>query len=520
VSPLAEATGPEVEGRPYSAQIRWLAETYPDMQAVTVVAEDGTPTRLDWRKLESRSNQVARTFAEEGVGYGDRVGLELPNSVEMVESVLACWKIGASPVPMRWDLPEWERARVAGVLDARLLVGREQGGLFERSRSRSDGPLPDVVSPAVNGICSSGSTGTPKIIMDHSPAVMTPSTTLPFPANWGVDVGRQVILVPTALYHTNGFAQFTYLLSGDTLVIMSKFDAALALDLIESERVTAFTVTPTMLARMARVPGVERRDFSSVVWVQQGAAVFPPALARFWIDLLGGERIYMAYGMTERLGLTAIRGDEWLDHPGSIGRGFLDTEVRILDEHQREVPVGEVGEIYLRSSTTGRYGYLGDARPLPMTEDGFATAGDLGRMDEEGYVYVADRRVDMIVTGGANVFPAEVEAALSEHPEVVDVVVVGLPDEEWGRRVHAIVEPRRPDAPPAVEEIRSFAKERLAPYKVPKTVEFVEAIPRSAATKVNRAQLVAERAGASPADVPGAGADAASAPTGAAATGA
>jgi bile acid-coenzyme A ligase len=506
MSPLAEAMGPEVEGRPYGTQIRWLAETYPDMPAVTVVAEDGTPTRLDWRTLDRRSNQVARAFADQGVGVGDRVGLELPNSVEMVEAVLACWKIGASPVPVRWDLPDWERQRVAAVLDGALLVGRERLELFERSQACSDEQLPEVVAPAVNGICSSGSTGTPKIIMDHSPAVMAPSTTLPFPANWGVDVGHQVILVPTALYHTNGFAQFTYLLTGDSLVIMTKFDAELAVDLIERERVTAFTATPTMLARMSRVPGIHDRDWSQVVWLQQGAAIFPPALARFWIDLLGGERVYMAYGMTERLGLTAIRGDEWLEHPGSIGRGFRDTEIRILDEHQHDVPVGEVGEIYLRSSTTGRYGYLGDARPLPVTEDGFATGGDLGRLDEDGYLYIADRRVDMIVTGGANVFPAEVEAALSEHPDVADIVVVGLPDEEWGRRVHAIIEPQRPGDPPGTEDIRAFAKERLAPYKVPKTVEFVDAIPRSAATKVNRAQLVADRVGnAEPAEAASAG---------------
>ncbi|MGB7051292.1 MAG: AMP-binding protein [Acidimicrobiales bacterium] len=502
MSPLAGATGPEVEGRPYGTQIRWLAETYPDMVAVSVVAEDGSTTHLDWRTLDRRSNQVARAFLAEGVGLGGRVGLELPNSVEIVEAVLACWKIGASPVPVRWDLPDWERARVAGVLDAALLVGRENVDLFEWSRELSDEPHPEVIAPAVNGICSSGSTGTPKIIMDNSPAVMAPSTTLPFPANWGVDVGRQVILVPTAIYHTNGFAQFTYLLTGDSLVIMTKFDAALALDLIEREKITAFTATPTMLARMARVPGIEQRDFSSVVWVQQGAAVFPPSLARFWIEILGGERLYMCYGMTERLGLTAIRGDEWLQHPGSIGRGFRDTELRILDDRQRDLPAGEVGEIYLRSATTGRYGYLGASQGLPMTKDGFATAGDLGRLDEDGYCYIADRRVDMIVTGGANVFPAEVEAALSEHREIADVVVVGLPDPEWGRRVHAIIEPHHPDAPPSVEDVRAFAKERLAPYKVPKTVEFVDAIPRSAATKVNRAQLVADRSDTADADTP------------------
>jgi bile acid-coenzyme A ligase len=509
VSPLAEAAAEEVTNRPYGTQIRWFGEHHPDMVAVTVVDTDATSTEMTWSQLDRRSNQVARALAARGVTVGDRVGLELPNSVGMVEAVLATWKLGASPVPVRWDLPDWERQRVADVLEAAALLGRDAAELFAESTELSDDPLPEVVAPAVNGICSSGSTGTPKIIMDHRPAVMSPATTVPFPANWGVDVGQQRILVPTALYHTNGFAQFTYLLTGDALVVMGKFDAELAVDLIEREKITAVTATPTMLARMSRLPDIRQRDFSSLVWVQQGAAVFPPALARFWIDLLGPERLYMAYGMTERLGLTAIRGDEWLAHPGSVGRGFRDTELRILDEDQHEVPVGEVGEIYLRSSTTGLYGYLGSSSGLPMTPDGFATAGDLGRLDEDGFCYIADRRVDMIVTGGANVFPAEVEAAVSEHPGVADVVVIGLPDPEWGRRVHALIEPEDPAEPPSEEDIRAFAKERLTGYKVPKTVELVEVIPRSAATKVNRAQLVADRTGMdgeADADVPAAGA--------------
>jgi bile acid-coenzyme A ligase len=447
---------------------------------------------LTWRHLDERSNQVARAIAARGVGAGDRVGLELPNSVGMVEAVLGAWKVGAAPVPVRWDLPDWERDRVAQVLDAALMVGRDGSDLFVEADAMSSAPLPPVVSPSVSGICSSGSTGTPKVIMDHNPAVLLPSSK-PFPAAWGVEVGTQRILVPTALYHTNGFAQFTYLLAGDSLTIMVKFDAALAVDLIERQRITTFTATPTMLARIARLPGIDRRDFSSLVWVQQGAASFPPALVRTWIDLVGGDRLYMCYGMTERIGLTAIRGDEWLEHPGSIGRGFRGTELRILDQDQHEVPVDEVGEIYMRSTTTGMYGYLGSSQSLPTTADGFATAGDLGRLDAEGYLFIADRRVDMIVSGGANVFPAEVEAALSEHPAIADVVVIGLPDPEWGHRVHAIVEPERPDGPPSEDEVRGFAKQRLAGYKVPKTVEFVDAIPRSAATKVNRAQLVAER---------------------------
>ncbi len=486
-------SGGAIDGVPFAERIRVLARERPDAVAVTFVDQHGSKRGLTWGHLDRRSNQLGRAMAARGVGVGDRVGLELPNSVEMVEAVLATWKVGASPVPVRWDLPGWERGRVADVLGAGLMVGADGPDLFADAASQPADPLPLVVSPSVSGICSSGSTGTPKIIMDHTPAVLTAMNAQPFPTAWGVDVGPQRILIPTALYHTNGFAQFTYLLAGDTLVLMSKFDAALAVDLIEQERISAFTATPTMLARMARLPDIAKRDFSSLVWVQQGAATFPPALVRTWIDLIGGERLYMCYGMTERLGLTAIRGDEWLGHPGSIGRGFRGTELRILDGSQRDVPDGEVGEIYLRSPSTGKYGYLGSSQALPMTPDGFATAGDLGWLDDDGYLYIADRRVDMIVSGGANVFPAEVETALSEHPDIADVVVVGLPDPEWGHRVHAIVEREGSDPPVTDDDIRRFAKERLAAYKVPKSVEFVEAIPRSAATKVNRAKLVAER---------------------------
>jgi len=285
------------------------------------------------------------------------------------------------------------------------------------------------------------------------------------------------------------------LLAGDALILLEKFDAARIVELIERYRVTHFTSTPTMLQRIAALPDIAQRDLSSLNWVMQGAAVIPPNLVRTWIALIGAEKLFMAYGMTEGLGLTSIRGDEWLTHPGSVGRGFRNTEVRILDADGAPLPPGEIGEIYLRWPATGLYHYLGDASLLPATADGFATAGDLGWLDAEGFLYIADRRVDMIITGGANVFPAEVESALLDDPAIGDVVVVGLKDDQWGRRVHAIVEPRDPAHPPSEADVIAFAKQRLAAYKVPKTVEFVSAIPRSAATKVSRSQLVAERGG-------------------------
>jgi bile acid-coenzyme A ligase len=297
------------------------------------------------------------------------------------------------------------------------------------------------------------------------------------------------------MYHTNGFSPLTYLLGGDELVVLEKFDAALVVDVIERYRITNFTATPTMLSRIAALPDIRRRDLSSIAWILQGAAVMPHALLRTWFELLSPEQVVMAYGMTENLGLTALRGDEWLTHPGSVGRGFRDTEVRILDPQGELLPPGEFGEVYLRSPMSAGYLYLGGAPLLASTSDGFRTAGDIGYLDEDGYLYIADRRSDMIITGGANVFPAEVECALVEHEGIADVVVIGLSDREWGRRVHAVVQLADNSAPLTERDVIGFAKTRLAAYKVPKTVEFVDQIPRTAATKVNRSAMVQARGG-------------------------
>src|SRR3546814_15779201 len=168
----------------------------------------------------------------------------------------------------------------------------------------------------------------------------------------------------------------------------------------------------------------------------------------------------MAYGSTEGLGLTVLNGTEWLAHEGSVGRGFLEAEIRILDDDGKDLPTGEIGHIFIRSPRYVGAVYLGEAPQLDMTPDGFGTVGDMGYLDDDGYLYLIDRRVDLIITGGANVFPAEVEAALIDHPKVADVVVVGLKDAEWGRRVHAIVEPADPSDPPTFDELRAYAKSR------------------------------------------------------------
>ncbi|OBK16952.1 class I adenylate-forming enzyme family protein [Mycobacterium asiaticum] len=490
-------SNPFADGVPFATKLQELAEQRRDDAAVTVVALDGSAQALTFGELDARANQWGRALAARGAGTGSMVALAIQNSVHLVLATLGCWKIGAVPIPMHWDLPEWERERVRAVINPTVMVDdTSRWELDASAATESESPLPTAISPTANGICSSGSTGVPKVILNLAPSLWIPQQGEPFLANWTPVAKPQTIMVPAPMYHTNGFATLLMLLGGDHLVILEKFDAALFVDTIERYRVTNFTATPTMLARVAALPGIRERDLSSVVFILQGAAVMPPSLLRTWFELLSPEQIVTAYGMTENLGLTALRGDEWLTHPGSVGRGFRDTEIRILDSAGNPLGPGEDGDIYLRAPMSAGYRYLGGAPPLPSTEDGFRSAGDIGHLDEDGFLYVVDRRADMIVSGGANVFPAEVESALSGHPDIADVVVIGLSDPHWGRRVHAVVQARTHSERPLTEQqVIDYAKSRLAPYKVPKTVEFVEAIPRTAATKVNRSALVAQRGG-------------------------
>jgi bile acid-coenzyme A ligase len=410
-------------------------------------------------------------------------------------AVFAGWKLGAVPVPMRWDLPDWELTRLRETIDGKVHLGEDDLSWIDATATREMPDLPDVVAPQANGICSSGSTGLPKVIVSNRPGTYEPALTTPFAEQWGRTIPRpQTILVLGPMYHLNGFYSLFNLVAGDHVVILGSFDAARAVRTIENHRVSTFYCTPTMLKRMAALPDIGGRDLSSIEWMCQGAAPMPPYLVHRWADLVGADRLIMAYGMSEGLGITAIRADEWMKHEGSVGRPARDTGVRVLDGDGNVAPPGQVGEIYMQSPLYGGSTYLGAGQPK-MTDDGYCTVGDIGYLDEEGYVYLVDRRVDMIVTGGANVFPAEVEIALMEHPKVADVVVIGVKDPEWGRRVHAIIEPADPNDPPSFDDIRTYAKGKLSSYKVPKSVEIVEAIPRSAATKVNRGALLEARGG-------------------------
>ncbi|MBV9042612.1 MAG: acyl--CoA ligase [Acidimicrobiia bacterium] len=479
----------------FARRIADLAAERPDESVFTFVADDGSAQYFTWPELHRRSSQIAGALAERGLGLGDRLGIGLRNSPQFALAVLAAWKVGAVPVPMRWDLPDWELTRLREAIDGKVHLGDEDLDWIDATAGSAVPDLPDVVSPQSNGICSSGSTGLPKVIVSNRPGTYEPALTTPFAEQWGRPIPRpQTILVLGPMYHLNGFYSLFNLVAGDHVVVLESFDAARAIDAIERHRVSTFYCTPTMLKRMADLPDIDQRDFSSIEWMGQGAAPMPPYLVHRWAGLVGSDRLIMAYGMSEGLGITAIRADEWMEHEGSVGRPARDTGVRVLDVDGNVAPPGRIGEIYMQSPLYGGSTYLGAGQPK-MTDDGFCTVGDIGYLDEDGYLYLVDRRVDLIITGGANVYPAEVEIALMEHPKVADVVVIGVKDEEWGRRVHAIIEAADPDDPPSFDEMRAYAKDRLSTYKVPKSIEIVDKIPRSAATKVNRGALLEERGG-------------------------
>jgi bile acid-coenzyme A ligase len=302
------------------------------------------------------------------------------------------------------------------------------------------------------------------------------------------------VLVPGPLYHAAPFGSLTQgLLTGERVVLLRRFDASRCLELIEQHRVDQILFVPTMMHRIWRLPEDERKscDVSSLRLILTGSAPCPAWLMRSWIEWLGPDVMHEVYGGTERIGGTFITGHEWLEHPGSVGRPTRASKIRILDpETGTDLPTGEIGEIYMMpiGGPGSTYRYVGaDAR---TTDDGWESVGDMGRLDEDGYLYLADRRTDMILCGGRNVYPAQVEAALEAHPAVSSSAVIGLPDEDLGQRVHAIVQATEPVTGP---ELREHLMGRIVHYTVPRSFEFVDSPLRDDAGKVRRWELQAER---------------------------
>jgi bile acid-coenzyme A ligase len=484
----------------FGARCTALAAAHPNAVAVTLVHTDGGEQHLTWGDLETWSNRLARRFLAHGVTRETMVVIGLPNCLEHYPVALAAWKCGACTLPASARMPDHEFGQMMALLPDRCIVADRAGAALSRAEvlaTRDDAqldaaPLPDIMPHPGKAIGSGGSTGRPKIIVDPNPWGRVPGAITGLLA-----IGfqpRQVQLVAGPLYHNTPFSWgHIGLFEDQRLIVMEHFDAALAVDLIERHRCNFMFLAPTMMLRIHRLPDIHKRDLSSIRAILQTAAATPIWLKREWIKLVGAEKITEAFGSSEGTGHTRIRGDEWLLHSGSVGRPE-NCDVLILDTDFSPLPTGEIGEIFFRPAChpAPTYRYIG-AAPARTTPDGFVGVGDLGYIDEEGYVFLVDRRTDMIVTGGANVYPAEVEAALTEHPAVTDVAVIGLADEEWGRRVHAIIEPADIANPPAAIALAAWLRERLTPYKIPKNFEFVAALPRNAAGKIRRSALVAER---------------------------
>src|SRR5262245_9027411 len=474
----------------FAARIQQLAAEKPDALAVTCAE-----TALSWGDLHRRSNRVARALAVRGVKLGDLVTIGLPNSTGFIEAAVACWKLGATPQPISSRLPAAEIKGVVDLADSPVVIGKPDlavdrprldiDDLLAASADESD--LPDAVSPSWKAPTSGGSTGRPKLILSGAPSVLTATAG----GLWrlGPDEGA---LMAGPLYHTAPLGQAAAaLLAGGHLVLTPKFDAEGVLRAVDRHKATWVYLVPTMMSRIWRLPEDVRGayDVSSLRTVWHLAAPCPPWLKEAWIDWLGHEVIWELYGGTEAQAITVLNGTEWLAHRGSVGR-VVAGQMKIVRPDGADAAPGEVGEIYMKPADAAPATYRYRGAEARVIDGGWESLGDIGRFDEDGFLYLADRRTDMILVGGSNVYPAEVEAAIDEHPLVQSSCVIGLPDEDLGNRVHAIVQ-ARPGLD--IEALLGHLSERLVAYKRPRTVELVDHPLRDEAGKVRRSALRKER---------------------------
>lgn len=477
----------------FGSILKRCAAASPDLVALSYGND-----RLTWRELEARSNKRAAQLQIAGVTHDDLVAIALPNGTAHHEWAFGAWKAGATPCILPYRLPDNEFVELVALASPRVIVGSNNLPQTGVLTLMGDASLPDEADsepvscePASNwkAVASGGSTGRPKLIVDHGPPCLTAGIRricelLEMP-------GDGVILNAGPLYHNAPFLFSNLaLVSGNRVVGMELFDPEKWLALIERERVEWCFLVPTMMHRIWSLPRDVRLayDLSSLKLIVHMASACPVWLKHAWIDWLGPERILEGYAGTEGPG-TMISGTEWLAKPGSVGRVPPDT-ITVRNARGEPCAIGEVGEIFFPPNSTDRFHYIGAA---PRLDDaGRMSLGDLGYIDADNYLFLADRRTDMIIRGGANIYPAEVEAALDEHPAVASAVAIGLPCEEFGHRVHAILEVKAGETL-AIEDIDAFVAGRLASYKRPESYEIVRTHLRDDAGKVRRSALRDER---------------------------
>ncbi|MEJ2862252.1 AMP-binding protein [Actinomycetospora flava] len=475
-----------------------MAREHPDRPAVT--DDDSTWSRAD---LEAHANRWAHDLAARGVHPGDFVSIALPNVAEHYALTLAAWKLGAVPQPLSHKLSDAELAAVLDVVRPPVVAGLAPGTdtsvvppgttalpFGHRPGGPDTPPPPAPAPPAWKAPTSGGSTGRPKVIVAAEPG--TVDIVASRAAVYRIEPDGTFLCTAPLFHNAPYLFSLLGLMLGNHVVLMGRFDAARALALAQEHAATWIYAVPTMMGRMLRVAGdgAQRNsthrerlpDLPALRTLFHIGAPCPPAVKRAVIDWLGPDRVLEGYAGTEAQARTSITGREWLEHPGSVGRVTGgEIEARTLDG-ERRCAVGEVGELWLRPEP-GRttYRYIGaEARSRP---GGWESLGDMGSFDADGYLHLADRAADMIVVGGQNVYPAEIEAAILEHPAVMSAVVVPAPDDDLGSVPHAVVQTGH-DVTDA--DLDAHVAARLSPAKRPRAWRRSAGALRDDAGKVRR----------------------------------
>jgi long-chain acyl-CoA synthetase len=486
----------------------WAKEK-PDTAAVVMA---GSGEMRTWRELDDRSNRLAQFWWAAGLRPGDHVAIFSDNRREYFDVAWAALRSGLYLTTVNRYLTGEEAAYIVDDCGARALVvsaslAEVAAGLAELApnaelRHAFGGAVdgyddfedaiaafpaePLEVEPAGDFMLySSGTTGRPKGIKRplSGRSVAEPNPLTGLLMLWGFDADT-VYLSPAPLYHSAplGFTLTTHALGGTT-VIMEKFDPEAALAAIERHRVTHSQWVPTMFSRMLKMPADarDRHDLSSHRIAIHAAAPCPVEVKRQMIEWWG-PILHEYYGGTELNGLTIVNSDEWLAHPGTVGRPVIGT-LHVCDDDGNELPPGEVGLVYFEQPVMP-FAYHNDPdktrRAQHPQHENWSKLGDVGYVDDEGYLYLTDRKDFMIISGGVNIYPQEIEDVLVMHPKVGDVAVFGVPNEEMGEEVKAVVEPAHGVSPGAEleRELMAYAREHLAHYKCPRSLEFVEEMPR------------------------------------------
>jgi bile acid-coenzyme A ligase len=468
-----------------------IARAVPDRTALVGFDTDLAEQVLPWREFADRVADAAGALRAV-LDRSTRLCAVVPagNTLSAAIGIAAALTAELPVFPLNPGTPPAERDALLRLLGRRF----EHGSLMDAKLrpQRIDlpaGPGPSAGGSAVAYLLATGaSTGIPKIFARPGPLrydpVRTPSVVIR-QTGWRTEQ-RQLIVGP--LYHAAPFTAFLdALLDSNTVVLQPVFAPQWTVELVRRYAIEWLQLTPTHMREILRLPDLDPADFGTLRALLHTAARCDADTKRGWIDLLGPERVYELYGATEGVGVTLVRGDEWLARPGTVGRGFL-TQVRILDDTGNPVPPDTTGTVFMRTPRrVGRSDYVND-QVIRTTPDGFATVGDHGRLDRDGYLYLEPRDHDTINVGGEKVDPDEVEAALRDHPAVVDAVAVAVPHQTLGSVVGAHVVLER-GASVRKAELAAHCGRRLAGYKIPKHFTFVDQVPRSAAGKVQRWRL-------------------------------